>query len=87
MSSKKFTGKVVSNKMKNTVVVAVEQPKRHPIYGKLMKNTKRIKAHTESPVKVNDVVEIVETRPYSKQVSFMIVSNAPEKESKRKGKK
>jgi small subunit ribosomal protein S17 len=53
--------------------VAVEQPKRHPIYGKIIKNTKRIKAHAESPTKLNEVVEIEETKPYSKQVSFKVV--------------
>ena len=41
MSIKTFKGKVVSNKMQKTVVVAVEVPKKHPIYGKNMRNTKR----------------------------------------------
>ena len=73
MSAKKFTGTVVSNKMNKTVVVAIEQPKRHPIYGKIIKNTKRIKAHTEEPVKLHEIVEIEETKPCSKQVSFKVI--------------
>lgn len=73
MSAKKFVGTVVSNKMVSTVVVAVEMPKRHPIYHKLIKNTKRIKAHTEKVLEPGATVEIIETRPYSKQVSFKVL--------------
>jgi len=87
MSSKRFVGQVVSNKMKNTVVIAVEQLKRHPIYGKVIKNTKRIKAHTEEPIKLHETVEIVETRPYAKQVSFKVLSVIKKEEQKAKGKK
>jgi small subunit ribosomal protein S17 len=84
MSSKRFVGVVVSNKMKDTVVVTVEQPKRHPIYGKIIKNTKRIKAHTAEPLKLNEVVEIMETRPYAKQVAFKVLNKMLDKESKGK---
>ncbi len=79
MSAKKYIGKVVSNKMKSTVVVAVELPKRHPVYGKLMKNTKRFKAHSDLPMEVGDLVEIVETRPYSRRVAFKVVKKVEEK--------
>ncbi len=80
MSVKKFIGKVVSTKMKSTVVVAVEMPKRHPIYGKMIKNTKRIKARTVDSVQTGATVEIVETRPFSKEVSFRVVNAGQDKE-------
>lgn len=73
MSIKKFVGKIVSNKMKDTIVVAVEMPKRHPIYGKMIKNTKRLKAHSVVAHQVGEIVAVVETRPFSKQVSFKVV--------------
>ena len=79
MSVKKFVGKVVSNKMVSTIVVAVEIPKRHPIYHKLIKNTKRIKAHVDAPVELGSVVEIVETKPYSKRVAFKVLGKVKEK--------
>lgn len=78
MSAKKFIGKVVSNKMINTVVVAVEMPKRHPIYMKIMKNTRRIKAHVTKPVGVGSTVEIMETKPYSRFVSFKVLGEVKE---------
>lgn len=79
MSAKKYLGKVVSNKMTNTIVVSIEMPKRHPIYKKLMRNTKKIKAHTSSPVEMGAMVEIIETRPFSKYVSFQVVESPKEK--------
>lgn len=82
MSVKKFTGKIMSNKMKDTVVVAVELPKRHPIYGKMIKNTKRIKAHAMGLYQVGTVVEIMETKPFSKEVSFKVISAGQNKEKK-----
>lgn len=78
MSVKKYIGKIVSNKMMGSVVVAVEMPKRHPIYRKLIKNTKRIKAHADTTFALGSVVEIVETKPYSKQVSFKVLSGVKE---------
>ena len=79
MSVKKYVGKVVSAKMQATVVVAVELPKRHPIYNKLTKNTKRLKAHCDMPVELGAVVEVVETKPYSKQVAFKVEREVKEK--------
>lgn len=79
MSAKKYIGKVVSNKMQSTVVVSVELPKRHPIYGKLVRNTKRFKAHSDSPLSVGAMVEIMETKPYSKEVAFKVVRELKEK--------
>lgn len=60
-------GTVVSNKMEKTVVVAIEDNVRHPLYKKIVKRTVRLKAHDENnECCVGDVVEIMETRPLSK---------------------
>ncbi len=73
MSVKKFIGQVVSTKMVGTVVVAVDASKRHPVYRKMIKITKRIKAHTTDKYAVGDLVEIQETKPFSKEVAFKVV--------------
>ncbi len=73
MSAKTFKGKVVSDKMQNTVVVAVEMPKRHPIYDKTIKNTIRFKARNELKVVKGDKVIIEECRPLSKEVTFKVI--------------
>ncbi|MBI4091543.1 30S ribosomal protein S17 [candidate division WWE3 bacterium] len=72
MSKKMLIGKVVSDKMAKTVVVAVETPKRHPIYGKEIKNTRRFKAHNEVGAKLNDTVRIQESRPISKDKNWIV---------------
>ena len=72
MSVKVFKGKVVSTKMKNTIVIAVEMPKRHKLYDKIIKKTRRFKAHDELGVSVGDTVTIRECRPHSKEVSFEV---------------
>ncbi|MBR2578779.1 MAG: 30S ribosomal protein S17, partial [Clostridia bacterium] len=60
-------GNVVSDKMDKTIVVAVEDSVKHSLYGKIVKQTKRLKAHDENnECKVGDRVEIMETRPLSK---------------------
>ncbi len=61
-------GRVVSNKMDKTIVVAVETKVRHPLYGKIMNRTTKFKAHDENnAANINDKVSIMETRPLSKQ--------------------
>jgi len=61
---KSRTGLVVSDKMAKTVVVAIERRVPHPVYGKMVTRTKRLKAHDEeNSAKVGDTVRIVETRP------------------------
>lgn len=72
MPKKVLTGHVVSAKMQKTVVVAVDMSKRHPMYGKVVKNTKRLKARDEIGVKVGDFVRIEETKPFSKQVNWKV---------------
>lgn len=67
-------GKVVSDKMDKTIVVAVETTKRHPLYHKTMKVTKKYKAHDENnEAKIGDTVEIMETRPLSKDKNWRLV--------------
>lgn len=71
--ARKLTGKVVSNKMQNTVVVAVEALKTHPLYKKQYKTTARFHAHDESnQLAVGVMVEIEETRPMSRMKRFVV---------------
>ena len=63
---KVYVGKVVSDKMDKTITVLVETYKKHPLYGKRVKYSKKFKAHDENNVaKLNDIVKIMETRPLS----------------------
>lgn len=67
-------GKVVSNKMDKTIVVAVEEQLRHPTYGKIIKRTNKFKAHDENnQCSIGDVVEIMETRPLSRDKRWRLV--------------
>jgi small subunit ribosomal protein S17 len=67
-------GKVVSAKMEKTIVVAVETRVRHPLYGKFMRRTKKFKAHDETrQCGEGDVVEIMETRPLSKDKNWRLL--------------
>ena len=68
------TGLVVSDKMEKTVVVAIERRVPHPVYGKMVTRTRRLKAHDEeNSAKVGDTVRIVETRPLSKDKRWRVV--------------
>jgi small subunit ribosomal protein S17 len=72
--AKEIIGTVVSTKMDKTVVVKVDRKFRHPIYRKVMSVTKKIKAHNEvEGIQEGDVVRIRETRPISKEISFVVV--------------
>jgi len=67
-------GKVVSDKMDKTIVVAIETLVRHPLYGKSMKRTTKFKAHDENnECKMGDKVRIMETRPLSKDKRWRLV--------------
>ncbi|MBL7158974.1 30S ribosomal protein S17 [Candidatus Microgenomates bacterium] len=69
-----LTGKVVSTKMQKTIIVEVENSKRHPLYHKIIRKRKKFKVHNESfKLKVGDKVEIVSTRPISKEKHFKVV--------------
>ena len=59
-------GRVVSDKMTNTVTVQLERQLAHPLYGKQVRLTKRVHAHDLQGAKIGDLVRIVETRPLSK---------------------
>jgi small subunit ribosomal protein S17 len=67
-------GVVVSDKMQKTVVVAIERRFPHPLYGKMVTRTKRLKAHDEeNSAKVGDRVRIMETRPLSKDKRWRVL--------------
>ncbi len=67
-------GKVVSNKMDKTVVVAIEDNVKHPLYKKIIKNTIKLKAHDENNTcGIGDRVLIMETRPLSKDKRWRVV--------------
>ena len=71
---KVYVGKVVSDKMDKTITVLVETYKKHPLYGKRVKYSKKFKAHDENNVaKLNDIVKIMETRPLSATKRFRLV--------------
>ena len=67
-------GIVVSDKMDNTIVVAIRDNVKHPLYKKIIKRTVRFKAHDENNVaNIGDTVEIMETRPLSKDKNWRLV--------------
>ena len=68
------TGRVVSNKMDKTVVVAVEDHVKHPLYKKIVNRTYKLKAHDENnEYMIGDVVKVMETRPLSKDKRWRVV--------------
>lgn len=71
---KVYTGTVVSDKMEKTITVAVVSKRKHKLYGKAVKRTKKFAAHDENnTAKMGDVVSIMETRPLSKNKRFRLV--------------
>ena len=67
-------GMVVSDKMAKTVVVSIERRVQHPVYGKMVRRTKKLKAHDEqNEAKTGDTVRIMETRPLSKDKRWRLV--------------
>lgn len=74
MPKKVLTGVVVSDKMQKTVTVLVERQFLHPLYGKVIKRSKKYLAHDpEEKYKLGDVVEIIESRPISKRKRFRVL--------------
>jgi small subunit ribosomal protein S17 len=68
-------GKVISDKMDKTIVVAVVDSVKHPLYKKVVKTTYKLKAHDEAnEAKVGDIVEVMETRPLSKDKRWRLAS-------------
>jgi small subunit ribosomal protein S17 len=71
---KTLVGKVVSNKMDKTIVVAVENHVAHPLYKKIVKRTYKLKAHDENnECNIGDTVRVMETRPLSKDKRWRLV--------------
>ena len=69
-----LTGRVVSDKMNKSISVLIERRVKHPVYGKYVSKSTKIKAHDENnECKVGDLVTIVESRPISKTKSWMLV--------------
>ena len=68
------TGKVTSNKMDKTIVVAIEDHVKHPLYNKIVKRTYKLKAHDENnECNIGDRVKVMETRPLSKDKRWRLV--------------
>ncbi len=68
------SGRVISDKMNKTRVVAVERVTRHPLYGKIIRRTKKYKMHDETnESRVGDIVKMMETRPISKDKRWRLV--------------
>ena len=68
------TGKVTSNKIDKTIVVAIEDHVKHPLYGKIVKRTYKLKAHDEkNECSIGDTVKVMETRPLSKDKRWRLV--------------
>ena len=68
------TGKVTSNKMDKTIVVAIEDHVKHPLYKKIVKKTYKLKAHDENnECRIGDKVKVMETRPLSKDKRWRLV--------------
>ena len=67
-------GKVISDKMDKTIVVAIADNKKHPLYNKVVKTTYKLKAHDEeNTCKMGDTVKVAETRPLSKDKRWRLV--------------
>lgn len=73
-NGKILKGTVVSTKMKDTIVISIDSFKKHPKYGKFIKRQNKIMAHDEgNTAKEGEIVEIIETRPISKNKSFKLL--------------
>ncbi len=84
MTNKIYTGRIISNRMDKTVVVAVTRRFTHPVYKKTVKKVTKFKAHDEAnECKVGDIVKIIETRPLSKDKRWKVIEllNKPDKGS------
>jgi small subunit ribosomal protein S17 len=71
-SRRRITGNVVSNKMMKTVVVEISRTFRHPLYKKVVHTSKHVKAHDEKGCQIGDEVQIVESRPLSKDKRWVV---------------
>ena len=86
IKKREWVGRVLSNKMNKTVVVAVERSVIHPIYRKVLRRVTKMKAHDEQNVcQIGDRVRLVETRPISKEKHWRVVEVVGSGESVAKG--
>ncbi len=69
---RRITGTVISNKMMKTVVVEISRTFRHPLYKKVVHTSKHIKAHDEKGCQIGDEVQVVESRPISKDKHWVV---------------
>lgn len=69
---RRMTGIVTSDKMMKTVVVEITRTFRHPLYRKVVHSTQRVKAHDELGAKIGDEVQIVESRPLSREIRWVV---------------
>jgi small subunit ribosomal protein S17 len=74
MPKKNYIGKVISDKMDKTVVVAITRTFQHPLYKKTVRRVTKLKAHDEeNKCKVGDIVQIIESRPFSKEKRWRVI--------------
>jgi small subunit ribosomal protein S17 len=73
-SRRRITGVVTSNKMMKTVVVEITRKFRHPLYQKVVHTSKRVKAHDEMGCQIGDHVQLVESRPLSRDKRWVVES-------------
>ncbi len=69
---RRMTGVVTSDKMMKTVVVKVERTYRHPVYGKVVHSSMKVKAHDELGSQVGDIVQVVESQPISREKKWVV---------------
>jgi small subunit ribosomal protein S17 len=72
-AARTLVGRVVSAKMQKTVTVLIERRVKHPLYGKYVRRSTKLHAHTEQPIAEGQMVEILECRPYSKTKAWKVV--------------
>ena len=71
--TKTLTGKVISNKMDKTVVVLISRQEKHPVVGKIIRKSTKLKAHdADNTINIGDIVEIAECKPISKDKSWTV---------------
>lgn len=78
---RRITGVVTSNKMMKTIVVEIGRTFRHPLYKKVVHSQKRVKAHDEMGCQEGDMVQIVESKPLSREKRWMVESILKHKEN------
>ncbi len=81
MNGRTYTGKIVSTKMQKTAIVEVNVPRKHKIYAKDLKFSKKFMARNQIDAQVGDLVTIEESKPFSRRCSWLIVGKLEQKVS------